>query len=513
MMVKHLFADVLNVSITTSTLVAVLLLLFPLLTKNNLAAKWRCAVWLLLTLRLLLPFSLAFPSTPITLPQLMLSYPASNRLIEIDVQADDSDNLREPGLGREIYNTGKNTDSTMVSSQSGTQQKRLGESFLNADLLILIWLGGMVLSASYLLYSYILFRRSVFRWCRPVSDNHILNIWGNLLSEMDVHKDIRLMVCKKVNSPILAGFIKPAVLLPKEGYDDETLLFILRHELMHYKRFDLYYKLLLKSAQVIHWFNPIIFLFVRIAEHDIEMSCDDAVVQGQNVDYRLRYCDAILSAVTCSRTRFTAFSTHFNGGTKHMKKRFSNILRSGKIKGKGIFTVCALAILAITTGSVLAFESPKAANSVENTVAFTLLAENSKWIRSTNVKEWYDPMYTDKYPDSSVREEASKHVLFEMPVGASASSYFYTNIGFERPHSLNDVFSPGEYLDNVGLLLLNSRIQRVLVMDNHVTIVAESLSSGYQVISISRADLPEDLTRIKLVTLAGQEIDQLVLQD
>lgn len=58
----------------------------------------------------------------------------------------------------------------------------------------------------------------------------------------------------------------------------QALYFILKHELIHYKQKDLWYKLLLLMAQVIHWFNPLVYIMVEQAEQDLEARCDLKVV-------------------------------------------------------------------------------------------------------------------------------------------------------------------------------------------------------------------------------------------
>ena len=79
---------------------------------------------------------------------------------------------------------------------------------------------------------------------------------------------------------MVIGVLRPRLLLPEEGYDARSLAFILRHELTHCRRHDLWYQLALLLANAVHWFNPLIWLMVRQAQGDMELTCDDAVVAG-----------------------------------------------------------------------------------------------------------------------------------------------------------------------------------------------------------------------------------------
>lgn len=63
-MVQSLFQNVTKVTLTTSVVIAILLLLLPLIRKKY-TVKWRYWVWLVLAVRLLIPFSPSLPQTPI----------------------------------------------------------------------------------------------------------------------------------------------------------------------------------------------------------------------------------------------------------------------------------------------------------------------------------------------------------------------------------------------------------------------------------------------------------------
>ena len=93
------------------------------------------------------------------------------------------------------------------------------------------------------------------------------------------------------------GVLQPRLLLPRGDYGEEELTFILRHELTHIHRRDLWYKLVLLLAQTVHWFNPLVWLMVRQAEADIELTCDDAVMAGRDGGDRRAYSEALLKSL------------------------------------------------------------------------------------------------------------------------------------------------------------------------------------------------------------------------
>ncbi len=71
------------------------------------------------------------------------------------------------------------------------------------------------------------------------------------------------------------------MLLPKttDWTDEARLRYILTHEFVHIRRFDVLTKLLLVSALCIHWFNPFVWAMYVLFNRDIELSCDETVVR------------------------------------------------------------------------------------------------------------------------------------------------------------------------------------------------------------------------------------------
>jgi beta-lactamase regulating signal transducer with metallopeptidase domain len=80
---------------------------------------------------------------------------------------------------------------------------------------------------------------------------------------------------------MLIGFFRPALLLPSAEITSDGLVLILRHELIHLKRHDLWYKALVLLATVIHWFNPVVYIMAKAIAAQCEISCDEQVLQGQ----------------------------------------------------------------------------------------------------------------------------------------------------------------------------------------------------------------------------------------
>lgn len=79
------------------------------------------------------------------------------------------------------------------------------------------------------------------------------------------------------------------VLLPEKLTSGVETEMVLRHELGHICRQDLWYKFLLTWVNAVHWFNPLVWFMCRQAGQNLEYCCDDWVVRGRDADFRHSY--------------------------------------------------------------------------------------------------------------------------------------------------------------------------------------------------------------------------------
>lgn len=190
-----------------------------------------------------------------------------------------------------------------------------------------------------------LFRRRVRRWARPVEEEAVLALYRSVLPEVP-HPP--LLRCAAVETPVLAGALRPRLLLPERTYEAETLGYLFRHELCHRKSRDIWRKLLYLTANAIHWFNPAAWLLRREAERDLERLCDERVVAAAGAAERRAYGAVLLDAA--GSIRGPAASTYISNDARALRDRLESILRPGRRSGR-VWT--ALAGLAVCGAVVL----------------------------------------------------------------------------------------------------------------------------------------------------------------
>ena len=142
--------------------------------------------------------------------------------------------------------------------------------------------------------------------------------------------EIRLLASPLAQSPMLIGFFRPMILLPSEHLPDGDARFILAHELTHFRRKDLWKKLLFLMVRCAHWFNPIVYLLNRDFSRWLETSCDEQVVSSLDRDQRKEYGRLLIDYAPASRYAGPKLYVSFASCRYKLKRRISIMLNSNK---------------------------------------------------------------------------------------------------------------------------------------------------------------------------------------
>lgn len=356
-----------STTLVVTPLILILLLLTPLLNKRY-AAKGRYYIWLVLMCGLCLPFISAIPrpsfQIEIPVPEVM-QIQAENPKQENTIQPDDLSDMMEP---TNIFNAEENhviEESTPVEMITPAQETF---SFPEIDVLtvfFIIWLAGIAMSLGYHSAVYLRFRRFIRRWAVSETDIGVLETYHNEAAQMSIRRTIRLMRCKCSRAPLLAGYFKTVLLLPEREYSETELSFIFRHELTHYKRLDLWYKLALMVIRSVYWFNPAVHLMAAQAGKDVEAVCDMQVVDGMEIAYRKRYSEVILNIAADSDVCRSQLTTCFMGGKEVLKQRLANVMKTKK-RGVVLFSMIGAVVIAVSLLVGFSFNAAAGSSDIQN---------------------------------------------------------------------------------------------------------------------------------------------------
>lgn len=361
---ERLMTALLELTLPMAVVIAVLLAAGPLLGRRF-TAKWRYWAWLLIAVRLLLPIGITLPQPVVTLPQPRgeITYPVSREEpaptepapvgdpIQVVPGAAENDPYQQIETGMTAP-TGPSTETPKPAEPAITPTPAGTRSIPVMEAVGWCWAAGTALFLLWQLGSYLALRAKLSRSRRPLTDEAILAVLERESVAAGLRKPLQVYTAA-VGSPMIVGAIKPTLLLPEMELSTEQLSLVFRHELIHYRRRDIWYKLLLMLANAIHWFNPMVWLMVHAADRDLELSCDEAVVAGRDEAYREEYGRCLLAVVRAGMSRRTLFTTNFYSGKKTLKNRLATIFDTTK-KHRGTLALAALLLAAAVAGSLVA---------------------------------------------------------------------------------------------------------------------------------------------------------------
>ncbi len=326
------FLKLLHMSLAASGLVIAVMVLRLIFKRAPKAIH--CALWALVALRLLLPFSVE--SSLSLIPEdvasgNIVSEWTNDYIDDVDIHRSDSVYYDAAiGAGREPLSDGEGGYYVVTKHDQLGEPATIGNTVV--PILGWIWLVGCVVMLLYAVVSFLRIRKRV-QVSLPLRDN----IWRS----------------EAVDSPFILGIFRPKIYLP---YDmaEAQMHHVIAHEEAHLRRRDHWWKPLGFLLLAVYWFNPLLWVAYILLCRDIELACDERVIRDMDASAKKAYSEALLS---CSLPRHMVAACPLAFGEVGVKKRITSVLNYKK----PAFWVMVVAILACIVVAVCFLTNPKSA--------------------------------------------------------------------------------------------------------------------------------------------------------
>lgn len=220
-----------------------------------------------------------------------------------------------------------------------------------------IWLMGFLFNLCYISVKQHLFFKSIKRLSKSAPKS-ISQSAKKIALDLDITASFKVVTVREISSPMITGFRKSLLILPERQFSESELQLILKHELIHLKRHDIFIKAFMLFCGAVHWFNPFIRRFIRSAEQESELYCDETVTEDEDEELKKLYCQSILNTASAKAKEkhflYPAISSNFSFNKHGLKHRMAMILSFDKKYKLSIIGVLILA-LTLFTGTVVAF--------------------------------------------------------------------------------------------------------------------------------------------------------------
>ncbi len=276
-----------------------------LVRQFRLSATWRYHLWFLLIAALTVPF----------LPKGWISFSEYTNL-----RTETSVPFAPPEMSE--TNPGFNGNWTQ---DFGISVNQFDYSNLNV-IFLLIWVVGIIVFSFFFFHSHLKLNRIV-KTAKRVRSTDINSLFESCKNDLDIKKNISLFVSSRIRSPLIFGFFRITILIPKELEQHmslKELRYVILHELQHEKSHHTRVNYLFLLYQILYWFNPFIWIAFREMRVDRELACDDAVLHSLDPASYTEYGHTILSCYE-QPPDFFSVTNQLTGSKKQIKKRITHI--------------------------------------------------------------------------------------------------------------------------------------------------------------------------------------------
>ena len=291
---SHTFKWLFHLSCTASILILMILFIKTLL-KNKLGVKFHYAIWFILILKLIVPFT--YESSLSLFNIIPIATQKANTLLFTNdfytktMNHNNNTNIVSPSVDEGIT-LSKNTPLIILNNVKSFFIKiSLNKHFS------IIWMSITLVLCTYTIIISILFNYKITH-SNQLTDKNILNVLEECKNKINFKKTIPIIELEGLRSPAIIGFITPKILIPINSTNTISLKefhYVLLHELCHFKRKDTILNYLIKLLCIFHWFNPIIWYAFYKMRQDRELCCDATTLSYITPNNTKEYGHAIIN--------------------------------------------------------------------------------------------------------------------------------------------------------------------------------------------------------------------------
>jgi beta-lactamase regulating signal transducer with metallopeptidase domain len=375
---SELFFTILNMSLTASYVILFVIFVRLLLKKAPKVISY--ALWAVVAFHLIIPFSVE---------SMFSLMPRNTNAVPIphDIIYQQSPQINS---GIEVFDSfvSKSLPAPAIGASVNPLQ-------IYVEIGAYIWFLGIIVLLVYSLVSILILKRQ---------------LKGAELIEKNIYE------AKNLKTPFVLGLIRPKIYLPV-GLNIEERSYILLHEQTHIHRKDHIIKIFAFLILSIHWFNPLVWMAFMLMSTDMELSCDERVLQEINEDIKNPYANTLLSLAT---GRYIVNGSPLAFGEGNVKGRIKNVLNYKKPR----FWVTITAIAILLTSCIILLTNPVS----KQTILMGANYQVDTILYDTDIGEIGD---ITSYPEYCIT--ADYHLY-----GRAAVSEGWDYIGAFEPYSLSN---------------------------------------------------------------------------
>lgn len=199
------------------------------------------------------------------------------------------------------------------------------------------------------------------------------------------------------------GVYRPIIICDKDEDSREAEILVC-HEMVHIKRRDIAWKILMQLAVILHWWNPMVWVLQHELEFVCECSCDETVLQGRTEEEKKEYRNLMIREALAQKETEKVplrWKVCFGDKQSEIKERMDNLMKK---KRWNRFAAVALVMALTFANSMTVFAYRD-----------TLHETAPKGISQEEIEKTLESDTFLFAPDGTSEEERQKYTMLQEP--------------------------------------------------------------------------------------------------
>ena len=369
-----------------ASVLIILLLIADFLLRKRIRAVFRYCLWMLVFIKLILPASFTLPTG---IGSWMGDYfpnevsmakwiPQTDEIVPTTLNIHQRSILLQPVVTNEtavsdIFQGYIPLETPMLNETAAAGIEL--EAISWQGLVFSGWLVGMLVLLA-LLVKRACFVRGLIAQSRPANERS-LKMLEECRCQIGIHQNIELRLTGNTLSPAVCGLFKPIILIPAvllKKLSREKLKAVLIHELAHIKRDDIWVNLLQTILQIVHFYNPFVWIANAMVHRAREQAVDEMVLVTLNPETK-NYSNMLIDIAEMAfwRPKFGLRLIGVVESKKALERRINHMLnrpvpKSSKLGNLGLVAIVVIGAIILPMGRNPAEQTALAASVTDGRI-------------------------------------------------------------------------------------------------------------------------------------------------
>lgn len=316
-MLYNIFPIILKMSCVASIIAILLLSAKFIFQKIGFPRKIMFLLWGIIAFRLICPIVLSSDLSVFNIPSAFENYKFSTSLQQTERTVDTNgmikDEVSHNGIA-DISDTSKSTERFKTIKYIST----------------VVWFAGMCTMLLIGALSYMLLKKRL-RFSIRLKDN--------------------IYSAENIPTSFVFGVFRPKIFIP-ENIQEQDMANIIIHEQTHLKRADHITKIVAYLILSIHWFNPLCWVMFKLFSDDMELACDETLMQKIGIENKKRYLNTLLNNSVNKQKTILLYHVCFSANpTKRRVKNMIKLKKHSKFMAVLGIIICLFSTIVFATNA------------------------------------------------------------------------------------------------------------------------------------------------------------------